>query len=200
MKRLLALLLLSAACSAQSAQFSEEHSRALDQNPPGVKLTIETMPGRSSYRLSDEILFRLTFTSQKAQVYTIDTATGGNAAASTTDFIIEGPGLSGPIHSQPINARGFVCCGSERHYLSRSPVSISAQGISLKRLQLFGNGMPFPPLRRFDLKPGEYVIFAQTHNVMLGWPKTSHDAYHTLSDIVVTSSNVVHLTIVSDAP
>jgi hypothetical protein len=79
------------ASSAQSAQFSEKHSLALDENPPGVKLTIETMPERSSYRLSDEIPFKLTFTSQKAQVYTIDTAAGGNAAASTTDFIIEGP-------------------------------------------------------------------------------------------------------------
>jgi hypothetical protein len=158
------------------------------------------MPGRSSYRLSDEIIFKLTFTSQKAQVYTIDTATGGNAAASTTDFIIEGPGLSGPVHSQPINTPGIVCCGSERHYLGRFPVSIRAQGISLKHLQLFGNGMSISPLKRFDLELGEYAIFAQTYNVMRGWPSTSHDAFHALSDIAVTSSNIVHLTIVSDTP
>lgn len=200
MKRFLGLLLLSAACSAQSAQFSDEHTRALDQNPPGVRLTIEAAPGRSSYRLSDEIIFSLTFTSQKRGVYTLDTATGGNAAASFTDFIIEGPGLSGPIHSHPFTTSGFVCCGSKRRYLSRSPISIRAQSISLKRLQLFGNGMSISPLKRFDLKPGEYVIFAQTRNVMRGWPKTSHDAFHALSDFVVTSNNVVHLSIVSDTP
>jgi len=193
-----ALLLLSAACLAQSAPFVQEHSRGVNQNPPGVKLAIETVDGRSSFRLSDLIRFKLTFTSQETNVYTIDTAAGASAAASSTDFIIDGPGLSAPIHSQSIYPLVYVCCNSYRHYLSRSPVMISSGPlISLKRIERFPDAQT---LSHLELKPGEYAVFAQTRNIMRGWPKTTHDAYHAVSDIVLTSSNVLHLTIVADAP
>ena len=76
-------------------------------------------------------------------------------------------------------------------------MSIFDQGICLKRL-VYGNGLEIPPLRRWDLQPGEYFIFAQTRNVIRGWPKTPYNAYHSVSDIVVTSSNILHLTIVPD--
>ncbi len=35
---------------------------------------------------------------------------------------------------------------------------------------------------------------------MRGWPKSQHDQYHSVSDIVVTSNNVLHITILPDVP
>jgi hypothetical protein len=184
MRRLLCFLLVSTACLAQSEQFVREYCHGLEQNRPGLKLTFETADRRSNYRLSDVIRFKFTFTSQSARVYTIDTAVGGNAATTSADFIIDGPGLRAPIHSEPIDPRGYVCCDSRRHYLARSPVSLSDRGIALINLALFGGGMRVPPLRRYELKPGEYVVFVQTRNVMQGWPKSPHDAYQHLAALL----------------
>jgi len=53
------------------------------------------------------------------------------------------------------------------------------------------------PSLRMELKPGNYAIFAQTRSILLGWPKSEHDAYHSVSDLVVTS-NILHITILPD--
>jgi hypothetical protein len=43
---------------------------------------------------------------------------------------------------------------------------------------------------RMEMKPGDYAIFAQTRSVMRGWPKSEHDDFRSVSDLVVTSSNI----------
>ena len=42
---------------------------------------------------------------------------------------------------------------------------------------------------------GSLAFFVQTRRVMHGWPKSERDQYHSISDIVVTSNNILHVTI-----
>jgi hypothetical protein len=51
-----------------------------------------------------------------------------------------------------------------------------------------------------EITPGEYTVFMQTRRVLLGWPKSERQKYKSASNIVVTSSNVLHLTLVADTP
>ena len=93
---------------------------------------------------------------------------------------------------------GYVCCGSKRRYLGPKPLTGEGILVSLKRIERFTNEATFP-LRRMELKPGDYAVFAQTRSLMRGWPKSAHDANHAVSDLVVTSSNILHVTILPDA-
>ena len=156
------LLVLAIACSAQSVSpsFDEEYNRAIEQNPPGVTFTI-SIPANSTYHLSDIIRFQVMFTSTNARLYTAELSGAGSAAGASFDFVIQGPGVAAPIHSQASHPLAYV-------------------------------------VRRMDLKPGDYAIFAQTRSVMRGWPKSQHDAFHAVSDLLVTSSNILHITILPD--
>lgn len=192
------LLVLAIACSAQSVSpsFDEEYNRAIEQNPPGVTFTI-SIPANSTYHLSDIIRFQVMFTSTNARLYTAELSGAGSAAGASFDFVIQGPGVAAPIHSQASHPLAYVCCGSNRRYLG--PKSLSDEGVllSLKWIERSTNEATFP-VRRMDLKPGDYAIFAQTRSVMRGWPKSQHDAFHAVSDLLVTSSNILHITILPD--
>ncbi len=204
LKTYVPLLVLSIACSAQSVSpsFDDEYSRAIERNPPGVILTIATIPEHSTYHLSDVIRFKVMFTSDKARLYTAELGGAGSAAGASYDFVIQGPGLAAPIHSQPSHPFGIVCCSSKRRYLGQKPLPGPELRVSLKRIEQFTNEATFPlrhsPTLRMELKPGDYAIFAQTRSVMQGWPKSEHDAYDAVSDLVVTSSNILHITILPD--
>ena len=194
------LFVLAIAGFAQSASpsFDEEYSRGIEQNPPGVTLTISTIPELSTHHLSDNIRFEVMFTSTTARLYTAELAGDGSAAGASFDFVIQGPGMSAPIHSQPSNPMGYVCCGNKRQYLGPKPLAGEGVLVNLKRIERFTNEATFPP-PGMELKPGNYAIFAQTRSVMRGWPKSEHDAFHAVSGLVVTSSNTLHITILPDA-
>ena len=191
LKTCVPLLVLAIACSAQAASpsFHEEYSRGLKQNPPGVTFTISTIP-EPKHHLSDDIRFEVMFTSTKARLYTAELAGAGSAAGVSFDFLIQGPGMSAPIHSQPSNRTGYICCGSKREYLGPKPLAGEGVLVNLKRIERFANEATFqlPPLR-MELKPGDYASFAQTRSIMRGWPKPEHDAFHSVSDLVVTTSS-----------
>ena len=199
-KTYILLLVLALACFAQSASpsFDEEYSRGIEQNPRGVTFTISTIPERTAHHLSDDIRFEVMFTSTKTRFYTAELAGAGSAAGASFDFVIQGPGMSAPIHSQSSNRMGYVCCGSKRRYLGPKPQVGEGVIVNLKRIERSANEATFP-LRSMELKPGDYAIFAQARSVMRGWPKSEHDAFHTVSDLVVTSSNTLHITILPDA-
>jgi hypothetical protein len=201
LKTCVPLLVLAIGCFAQSdsPSFDEEHSRGIEQNPPGVTFTISTIPKHSKHRLSDDIRFEVMFTSTKARLYTAELAGAGSAAGASFDFVIQVPGMSAPIHSQPSNRMGYVCCGSKRRYLGPKPLAGEGVLVNLKRIERFANEATFR-LPRMEFKPGDYAIFAQTRSVMRGWPKSEHDAFHAVSDLVVTSSNILHITILPDEP
>jgi hypothetical protein len=179
--------------------FNQQHVRGVAQNPSGVMLTIATADGRSTFRLSEVIRFKLTFSSQEVHVYTVELS-GENAAGVSSDLVVIGPGMT-ILHSLPGFAAGFVCCDSKRRYLGHSPVAAPEAGFSLERLGQ-SRAVAADPLGllRMKLQPGNYAIFAQTRNVMRGWPKSQKDLYNKLSDITVTSKNVVHITVMPDAP
>jgi hypothetical protein len=166
------LLALAIACFAQSASpsFDEEYIRGIAQNPPGVTFTISTIPEHSTYHLSDDIRFEVIFTSTKARLCTAE------LAGASFDFVIQGPGMAAPIHSQPSNLMGYVCCGSKRRYLGPKPLTGEGILVSLKRIERFTNEATFP-LRRMELKPGDYAMFAQT--AVSCWDGQSRRMMHT---------------------
>ncbi len=198
MKTCVPLLVLTIVCSAQSVSpsFDEEYSRAIERNPPGVTLTIATIPEHSTCHLSDVLRFKVTFTSKQARLYTAELGGGGSAAGASFDFVIQGPGMAAPIHSQPSHPFGIVCCGSTRRYLGQKPLTAPEFRVSLKRIEQFTNEATFrlrhSPSLRMELKPGNYAIFAQTRSILLGWPKSEHDAYHSVSDLVVIQHPAHH--------
>jgi len=189
----LTLLVLAIACCAQSVSpsFDDEHARGIQQNPPGVRLTIETTPQNATYHFSDAIRFTMKFTSDKANLYTADLG-GGSAAGASYDFVIQGPAMAAPIHSRLWHPFAYVCCSEERRYLSQKPLNGTGYRVSLGYfLQL----APLQPSRPLELRPGDYAVFVQTRTVMRGWPKSTREAFHSVSDLVVTSANILHLTI-----
>jgi hypothetical protein len=197
MKMWVLSFVLTIACSAQpvSPSFDEEHNRGMEQNPPGIKFTISTISEHPSYHLSDIIGFKVMFTSTKARLYTAELAGSGSAAGASFDFVIQGPGMAEPFHSQPSKGP-YVCCGSKRRYLGLKPLIGEKIVVSLKWIEQSTNEATFP-LHRMQLKPGDYAIFVQTRSVMRGWPKSEHDAFHAVSDLVITS-NILHVTILPD--
>ena len=106
--------------------------------------------------LSDDIWLEVKFTSTKRRLYTAELAGAGSAAGASFDFIIQGPGMTAPIHSQPVN--GYVCCGSKRRYLSSKPLSGEPILVNLKRIERSANaGLPIP--YPTELKPGTRVLY-----------------------------------------
>jgi hypothetical protein len=205
LKTFIVSLGLSIACFAQTAPvqnpgvaFDEQHRRGVEQNPPGVKLTIATASGRSAFHFSEMIRFTLTFASERRHFYTIERS-AGSAAGVASDLVILGPDLMAPVHSRPDYGTAIACCHSERRYVGTSPVTIPEVDISLDELDR--NAMPLNvvSLQRMKLKPGDYAIFAQTRNIMRGWPKSEQDLTHKLSNIIVTSSNILHITVSPDS-
>jgi hypothetical protein len=197
---------LSIACFAQSAPgqnaaiaLDEQHRRGVEQNPPGVQLTIATANGRSAFHFSEIIRFTLTFTSERRHFYTAELSAGSKAGVGS-DLVILGSNLMAPVHSRPDYVAAIACCGSKRRYVGRSPVAVPEVDISLNELDRDAMPLNVVSLKRMKLKPGDYVIFAQTRNIMRGWPKSQQDLYDKLSDVVVTSSNILHITVSPDSP
>jgi hypothetical protein len=183
----LTLFVLPIACFAQSVSpaFDKEHARGVQQNPPGVRLTIETIPQSVTCHWPDAIRFKMKFSSDKANLYTAELG-GGNAASVSYDFVVQGPGMP-MIHSQLLSPFAYPCCDSDRRYLSQQPVTGTRFRVSMGYL------VQFTPHQ-----PGDYAVFVQTRNVMRGWPKSTRDAFHSVSDLMVTSANIVHVTILPD--
>lgn len=102
----------------------------------------------------------------------------------------------------PVIPLGSFVAAANVDTLARSRSLAPNSVFSLKRIEQFTNEATFPlrhsPTLRMELKPGDYAIFAQTRSVMQGWPKSEHDAYDAVSDLVVTSSNILHITILPD--
>ena len=207
MNRCIGLLAVSVACSAQqiSPSFDEQHAKGVEQNPPGVTLTISMRDAHSAYHLSDTLYFRLSFTNKNSDVYTVELDSAMNRAGVSDDFVIQRPDATVPIHSWP-NLMGYVCCDTDRRYLGKEPL-VAETGLRMEYLerslnfrlrdsQVLGAIPPFAE----KLKPGEYAIFLQSRRLMRGWPKSEHDQYHSVSDIAVTSNNVLHITILPDVP
>jgi len=207
MNRCIGLLAAAVACSAQqiSPSFDEQHAMGMDQNPPGVTLTISTRDGHSTYHLSDMLWFRLSFTNKNSDVYTVELDSAMNKAGVSDDFVIQRPDTTVPIHSQP-SLMGYVCCDTNRRYLRKEPL-VAETALRIEYLERslnfrLGNSLvigAIPSLAE-KLKPGEYAIFLQSRRLMKGWPKSEHDQYHSVSDVVVTSNNVLHITILPDVP
>ena len=207
MNRCIGLLAVSVACSAQqiSPSFDEQHAKGVEQNPPGVTLTISTRDGHSAYHISDTLYFKLSFTNKNSDVYTVELDSAMNKAGVSDDFVIQRADTTPPIHSQP-SLMGYVCCDTNRRYLGKEPL-VAETALRIEYLErslnfrLRNSQVPgaIPPFAQ-RLGPGEYTIFLQSRRLMRGWPKSQHDQYHTVSDIVVTSNNVLHITILPDVP
>ena len=197
MRPFLLVLVASCSCLAQSTSLpiEKEHAKGVAKNPPGVTLTIATVDSASTYHLADLLRFRLSFTGPKSPAYTAELAPGGSAAAASDDFIVQGPDSAEGIHSRGSGAPvGVVCCGSNRRGIGQKPLSVTTV-FKLKMLP-----SPLSPFATSPsaFKPGDYVIFIQTRRVMRGWPNSSQDRYFAADGDVVTSTNILHITMLPD--
>jgi hypothetical protein len=199
MRIFLVLLLMSGLSVAQpNAAFDEEHAKGLKENPPGLELTFSTVDGKSVYHWSDKVRFRLVVTATKANVYTLETASGVNMAGISEDLVIATPELAVPIHSLKRSHLGAVCCWSKRRYVDRKPSAIEfGFRFSLFHLSDFERALQPGSIDVVDVNPGEVYVFLQTSRILRGWPKSDNQKYFERG-IVVTSQNVLHLTILPD--
>jgi hypothetical protein len=202
MKTILMTLLLSAIAFAQSnAAFDEEHTSGVKRNPQGLEFTISTVDGSSTYHLSDVIRFKLSIRAVRsidANAYTFETLTYWNTAGLSDDLVMISPGLPSPIHSQKRKSNSGVCCNSKRRYIGKKP-STAEFSIRLIDLQQTTRMLQpdFSVSASTDVKPGEFYVFLQTVRVLHGWPKSEQQRYSEKGP-VVTSNNVLHLTILPD--
>jgi hypothetical protein len=107
-----------------------------------------------------------------------------------------------PIHTKDSVIRaGVVCCGSRRRYVRPKAIAASSflDASMMTRLVIpdpFSNSnreaSGVPP------QPGDYWLFVQTRRVIDGWPKGGRDLYFKASDLVITSSNIVRITVLQD--
>jgi hypothetical protein len=108
---------------------------------------------------------------------------------------MQAPDGTAPFHSPPFPS---VCCQYNRRYLSQRPLTARV-GFTANYFRRQAT-LPFYrgewPLTK--LTPGDYEFFVQTRSVMRGWPKPGHN--QSPSNLVVTSSNVLHITILPDTP
>jgi hypothetical protein len=112
------------------------------------------------------------------------------------DFVIQVPGEEG-IHSGGFPP-GIVCCESDRRSLGHKP-DFATVSFDLKWMERLLNPR-FPLSTSYvHLQPGEYIVFVQTRRIVRGWPKTEHEQHQAVSNILVTSSNILHIKIISDA-
>ena len=201
MKICLAFLMLSIASLGQSmsAEFEKQHARDSEQNPDGIRLTIATADGRSEYHLSDELRFKLFFTSNKLRLYTVELSKG-NTAGTSDDFVIQTPDMPVPLRSKEDGpVFGIVCCASDRHYIRQAPTVATSTPFSLTSFRRPPDLiLPGPSMPHTKLPPGTYAIFLQTRRVLRGWPKSERDKYFAVSNLVVTSNNILHITVLPD--
>ncbi len=200
----IAILCVSAAAQSLPSAFEKEHVVGLEQNPPGVDLLISTVDGRSTYRASDQIRFKLLFTSKTSKAYTIETLVGMSDAGASDDFVVQLPGAERTWHSSSSTPHGVICCDSKRRYLTQTGSLISPVFFTFNSVQRFVQEVsrdPFlPVVPESESKPRGYSVFVQTGRVMRGWPRSKNEKYHGRSSFLVTSSNVLHLVILPNAP
>jgi hypothetical protein len=166
-----------------------------------IELTFSTVDGKSVYHLSDEIRFKLVVTAKQANVYTFESATGMNVAGSSDDLVVVSPELAVPVHSRKRapSKYGRLCCQSKRHYISEKPSAVEfAFRLSYFNQGDFGHAVDVVP-GLFDIKPGDVYVFLQTARILRGWPKLERQKY-TEDGIIVTSKNVLRLTILPNEP
>lgn len=199
MKLFLLLLLVSGACAGQTApqQIQNEHARGLAQNPRDITAMLVIAGAGPTDRNAVEL--RVLFTSKRPGTYTAELAPGGNASA-IDDFVFQGPDMPTPFHSKDrFLTPGIVCCGTDRHTVGETPIA-ARSFLSLDTLwtqipnPLAKGGSATIPSRT----PGDYWLFVETRRVLRGWPKSEKDSYFKASDMVVTSRNIVHFTILPD--
>ena len=203
MRTCLAFLAISIASVAQSSpQFGERHARQVDQNPPGIRLTIATADGRSQYHLSDELRFKLFFTSSKRRLYTVEVSNEVNAAGISDDLVIQAPDMPMPLDSKDSFSDPVVCCGSDRHYIGATPTVATSMRFVVKWFKRSSVNLMLPGVSTpsSQLPPGDYAVFLETRRVTRGWPKSERETHHGVSNFTVTSSKILHITLLADSP
>jgi hypothetical protein len=172
-------------------EFELDHEKGLRANPLGVALEIATRDGRSTYHPSDQITLRLVFSNSSTKHYNLELATHENPAGTSDEFVVDGPADMSSLARfstsngsldvvRAVSRQNFgavVCCSYHRVPLVSKPVTAQSTEVHLKI-------------------PGEYYVFVQTRRMFRNWPQSEKGRYDVVGDLVVTSSNVLHLTIV----
>ena len=185
----IAFTLIVQVCVAQTTlpDFDRAHREALEGNPPGVVFTLATANGKSEFHSSERIDVTEKFTSSKPGKYSVELEYN-NAPGSNDIFVFKRRDGSAIQFSH----YDIICCYSRRRYLRNSQLK-TGSSVNMSYFQHYGSVAGPLPL----MPPGDYDLYVQTRRVTRGWPDREH-RYLKLGDLIVTSENVVHITILPD--
>lgn len=167
-----------AACGVQTG-FEAQSQQARNRNPPGVGVILRTASVKTAFHLFETIPIELVFQASTPDTYSIELDEAMNVPGGANLFAVS-PTNSVFLPNPPFELVGFVCCASDRRYLS-------PQAIILER--------ELTDYMRFE-KPGTYSLYYTTRRVFRG---TGKPVYVHMSPLTLTS-NVLTITILPDDP
>jgi hypothetical protein len=173
---LLALFVASSLCGAQT-QIEIRNEEGLKHNPAGVKVVLRTEGDRSTFHLFERIPIELDFTSIEPSAYSIELDEIMNFAGSANSFEVSSNDSVFLTLTQIVGS-GAVCCGWNKRYLARQPVTLKRELTDYLRFE----------------KPGTYSIFFVTNRVFRKLGKQDDPAK---SELTLTS-NILTLNILPD--
>jgi hypothetical protein len=162
--------------SAQT-EFDTRNSEGLQSNPKGVKLSLRTRDGRSTFHLYETIPIDLEFSSLQPSAYTIELDESMNFAGSSNTFEVS-PAETVFVTFSVLSSPGAVCCDSMKRFLSPKPAILHRELTDYVRFE----------------KPGTYSIFLFTNRVFRGLGKTNDFAPSKMT----LTSNILTLDILPD--
>jgi hypothetical protein len=174
---LMVCLLLFAQLGSAQAEFDIRNTEGIQRNPKGVKLSLRTKDGRSTFRLYETIPIDLEFSSLRPSAYSIELDEYMNFAGSSNTFEVS-PTDTAFVTFSVLSSPGAVCCDSIKRFLSPTPTVLHRELSDYVRFE----------------KPGTYSVFLVTNRVFRGLGKTNDFA----PSKTTLTSNVLTLNILPD--
>jgi hypothetical protein len=150
-----------------------------NRNPDGVRFVLRTQNGRLQFHLFETIPIELVFSSSRPDTYTIELDELMNPAGATQEFEVQ-PQDTVLLTWRQWGLHSFVCCDSERRYLSQQPIIFRRELTDYVRFE----------------KEGTYHLSLTSWRVFEG-PRKSADYLSSKTPVI---SNVLTLTILPDDP
>ena len=172
------LLSVAHPCGAET-DFDIRNKEGLGRNPAGLRLLLHTTDGRSTFHLFETIPIEMEFSSSRSSAYSIELDEVMNSAGQANQFEVS-PEDSVLLPFSAFGSRAFVCCDSNKRYLSSQPTTLKRELTDYLRFE----------------RAGTYSVFLVTRRVFrrLGKPNDFNP-----SELSLTS-NVLTLTILPDDP
>ena len=176
---ILAWILLFVQIGRAQTEFDIRNSEGLQHNPKGVRLSLRTGGGRSTFHLYESIPIDLEFSSSQPSAYSIELDESMNFAGSSNTFEVS-PAQTSFVTFAVLSSQSAVCCDSMKRFLSPTTIILHRE---------------LSDYLRFE-KPGTYSVFLVTNRVFRGLGKIDDFA----ASRMTLTSNILTLEILPDDP